>query len=335
MKILCSISGLEFACEHFPGTFYAKETFHPVFHLPQKSLLPYLKKWAGAELTKTDSYLLFLALLKSSDLVEFRVPVTITEQTHSIIYNNLEFLSRTVIKLNTVSTPAILFPRYVVTPDTRTLSNVHHWIENWNNEFNDFQSGKKRDYDDRKLAKREMALERLIKNPHKPVSLYSRELAEWASVAGDFPIFMVKSPFSKLNVPLAEFWKDIITRAAKNELLYTIPDKDLRELLEHCEDHVPVGSIQSHMLFQCLRKAQEKHKNFLGLGDYDLETNYTLLNDSDTTELANMKALIAAAPVEEPRREQYPTKFQFLKAKLRWDMAKKYEHVNGEINGTS
>ena len=53
MKILCSMSGLEFDCDHFPGTFYAKELNHPIFYLPQKRLLTYTGKWAGGELTKT------------------------------------------------------------------------------------------------------------------------------------------------------------------------------------------------------------------------------------------------------------------------------------------
>jgi hypothetical protein len=324
MKILCSLSGLEFTCEHFPGTFYAKETYHPVFHLEQKKLLPYLRKWGTHELTTTDSYLLFLALLRSSDLVDFRVPVHRTEQTDSIVFNNMEFLSRTVIKLNAVSNPGVLFPSYVITPDTRTLSNVHHWIENWDTEYRDFQNGRKKDYDNRKLVKREAALERLIKNPHKPVAIYARDLAEWAAVAGEFPTFSVSTPFHKNSVPLADFWKDIIVRCTKNELLYTIPENDMVELLEHCEDKIPVGSIYSHQLFKSLRHAREKLKNFLGLGDIDVKTNYTLLTDSDSVEIANMKALIASAPQEEPKAEQYPSKFQYMRAKLRWDMSKKY-----------
>jgi len=37
-----------------------------------------------------------------------------------------------------------------------------------------------------------------------------------------------------------------------------------------------------------------------------------------------MKALIDSAPEEKPRPEQYPTKFAYMRAKLRWDMAQKY-----------
>jgi hypothetical protein len=325
MKILCSLSGLEFTCEHFPGTFYSKETYHPIFHIEQKKLLVYLKKWAGNELTPTDSYLLFLALLKSSDLVEFRVPVFRTEKTDSIIYNNMEYLARTVIKLNTVSNPGVIFPHYVITPDTRFLTNIHHWIENWEKEYEDFLNGKRKDIQDRKLVQREAALARLIKNPHKAVSAYATEIAAWASVAGSFPVFTINSPFKDQGkVELKDYWKEIIVRCCRNELLFSIPKKDLDELLEHCEDHVPVGSIYSNALFKVLRTAHEKHKNFLSLGEYDIKSTYSLLSQEDTAEAANIKSMIDQAPEEEPRMEQYPTKFKYLQAKLRWDMAKRY-----------
>jgi hypothetical protein len=324
MKILCSLSGLEFTCEHFPGNFQSKESYHPVFHLPQKSLLPYLRKWSDGGLTPTDSYLLFLALLRSSDLVEFRTPVYRNDKTDAIIYNNMEFLSRTVIKLNAVSNPSVCFPSYVVTPDTRYLTNVHHWIANWHEEYIEFTSGKRKDYDDRKLARRESALERLIKNPHRTISSYARELAEWSAIAGSFPTFMISSPWNKHSISCSDYWKEIIVRCSRNELLYSIPEKDLRELLDHCEESVPAGSIHSHALFQVLRKAMEKQKNFLGLGDMDVRTNYAILSETDDVESANIKAMIASAPLEIPRPEQYPSKFQYLKAKLRWDMSVKY-----------
>jgi hypothetical protein len=324
MKILCSISGLEFTCEHFPGNLYSRETFHPVFHIEQKKLLIYLRKWAGNELTPTDSYLLFLALLRSSELIEFRVPVSRNEQTDSIVYNNMEFLARTVIKLNTVTNPAVMFPHYVVSQETRFLSNVHYWIENWDSEYRDFVTGKRKDIDDRKVVHRENALQRLIRNPHKPIASYASMLAEWAIVAGSFPRFKTTSPWTKMPIECADYWKEIIVRCARNELLYSIPDKDLAELLEHCEEHIPYGSLYSNALFGVLRAAMKKHNNFLSLGDYDTKSTYSLLTESDTAESANMKALIDQAPDEEPRMEQYPTRFKYIQAKLRWDMARKF-----------
>jgi len=331
MKILCSISGIEFACDYFPGTFHSRETFHPVFNLPQKKLLSYTGKWAAGELTPTDAYLLFLSILRSSDLVEFRVPVFRNEHTAAIIAQNMEFLVRTIIKLNTVSTPSVVFPRYVITPETRFLANVHHWIQNWQDSYQDFLDGYKSAHDSAKLITRENALQRMIKNPHKHIREYAAQIADWAAVAGEFPIFLTPSPLnSGLQIPVAEYWKQLIIRACKEEYLFTIPRSDLEELLEHCEDKIPVGSIYSNALFKLLRGALEKQRNFLGLGDFDVRTSFQILTQDDTVETANLKAMVDSAPLEVPAPEQYPNKLQYLRAKMRFEMAQKIEKERNE-----
>lgn len=325
MKILCSYSGIEFNVDHFPGTFYSRELHHPIFNLEQKRLLSYTGKWAAGELTPTDSYLLFLALLNSSEQIHFRTPCKLTPLTNSIVANNMEFLLRTVIKLNAIKVPGMLFPYFAITAETCNLANVHHWIQIWENCWKDFESGARRDIIHRNLVKRESALQRMIKNPHKQVRDYAPQLAEWAGMAGSFPVFLIPNPFTKeaKQIPLATYWKEIIVRATRNEYLYTIPDKDLQELIDHCEDNIPPGSIYSSDLFKALRHAQAKKKNFLGLGDMDIQSTYSLVEDPKDVESANMKALIDSAPTELPRPEQYPTKFAYMKAKLRWDLAKK------------
>lgn len=325
MKILCSISGIEFECSHFPGTFFSREIAHPIFHLPQKRLLSYTGKWASGELTRTDSYLLFLSLLHSSEQVEFRVPVFRNEHTDRIIALNMEPLVRTLIKLNTVTAPSVVFPRFAITTETRYLTNVNHWIECWQDSYQSFLDGYRSAHESRKLIVREAALQRMIKNPHKDIRDYASQIADWASIAGEFPTFLTRSPFNSLQIPCSEYWKAIIGRAARDEYLYQIPASDLQELLEHCEDKIPVGSIYSNALFKLLRHAQERQKNFLGLGDIDAGGNtYELLEEGTTAEAANLRAMIISAPTEKPRPEQYPNKFKYLQAKLKWDMAQKY-----------
>lgn len=322
MKILCGISGIEFTCEHFPASLTSREISHPIFSIPQKKLLSYTGKWAAGELTPTDSYLMFLAILNSSELVEFRMPVFRTHETDSIVAQNMESLVRTIIKLNTVTNPSVIFPRYAVTPDTKTLSNVKYWIENWASSYKDFIDGYRKESASARLISREAALERMIKNPHLPISAYASKIADWAAVAGDFPHFNVTSPFSKLPVKLSDYWKDIIIRCTKEESVYAVPQADIEELLEHCETNISIGTIYSNALFTVLRKAVEKQRNFLGLGDMDLSKGkYQFLTESDTVESANIKALIDSAPEEEPTASQYPTKFAYIKAKMRWQLA--------------
>ena len=327
MKILCSISSLEFTCEHFPGNLYQGEASHPIFNLPQKKLLSYLGKWGANELTPTDSYLLFLALLNSSELVQFRVPAIRTKETESIIALNMENLAKTVLTLNVTQNPSIYFPSYVITPDTKDLHNVQYWIQNWKDSYQEFKESKSKGLDDRdawkKLDHRQSALERLIKNPHRAISSYSNQLADWAIIAGKFPQSNTISRINNQPCTIADYWKQIIIKASTDEGLFSLNHNDLEELIEHCETEIPIGTIYSNALFKVLRHAKEKHKNFLGLGDLT-ETTYEILNSSDSVEDANIRAIIQAAPENMPKLEDYPNKLAYMKAKLRYDMSRKY-----------
>lgn len=330
MKILCAYSSIEFTVEHFPGSLTSREAYHPVFNFPQRKLLGYLSKWSAGELTPTDSYLLFLALLRSSDLVSFRVPAVRTESTDQIIANNLEHLAIAVTKLNTVQNPQVHFPQYVISSDTKTLVNVEFWIKNWLEAHKEFAEGKSRAIDDRdewkKLAIRQSALERLIKSKHRLVSSYSSQLADWAAVAGKFPEALTVSRFSGLKCSISDYWKQIIHKCAHDSQIFSINRQDLEELIEHCETEIPIGTIFSNLLFSILREAESKSKNFLQLGEIDLsKSTYQILSSSDSVEDANIRAMIQSAPETEPKQEDYPTKLAYFKAKSRYELAQKYK----------
>lgn len=324
MKALCAISSVEFNVEHFPGSLYSGEICHPVFYIPQRKLLTYLPKWSAHELTSTDSYLLFLALLNSTELVKFRVPVFRNDRTNSIIAQNMEFLAKVVSQINTVTTPSFNFPQFAVSPETRYLDNVHYWLEDWHEAYKNFLAGYPSAHDNAKIIRREKALEKLIKSAHRDSSKFAHSLADWAADAGSFPTFSLRNPYSSAGqvISCADFWKLIIIRCASSENIFAIDRNDLVEILEHCEENIPIGTIFSNALFSILRSALEKQKNFLGLGDIDLSGGkYQFVTDDDTVETANIKALIDAAPSEMPTPEKYPTKLAYLRAKLRWEMS--------------
>jgi len=327
MHILCSKSSIEFTCEHFPGYLSDKSYTHPIFFLPQRKLLPYLGKWSTNQLTPTDSYLLFLALLDSTDLVHWRHAAIRTENTPSIIAQNMERLAKVVSKINTVSNPAVRFPQYVISADTRNLENIKHWLENWDSVYSDFRAGKLKESTDRKLASREAALDRLVKNPHKPASSYAIQIADWSATAGSFPEIPMISPWSGRKITVKEYWMQIIIRAVKEESLASINGKHLKELLDHCEAEISYGSIYAKALFEALRRALERHKGFLDLGDYipASSTNYEILPPgSINVENANISAMIQSAPTEKPVESNYPSRFKFIQAMNRWNLAQKY-----------
>lgn len=332
MHIICSFSSLAFTAEHFPGSLSNGEFHHPVFSIPQKKLLSYVGQWAShdsSKFTPIDSYLLFVALLKSTDLVEFRTPAIRTERTAQVIAQNMELLTKVVSRLNSMVSNQSL-PHYVISRETQDLDNVEFWIKNWADSYEDFRAGKLRDSQGKdewkKLLIRENALERLIKNPHRPISSYSTQLGEWAAVAGNFPEFILTNPLPPFQkISCSDYWKILIAKCSKTDSLFSISPSDLKELIDHCEEHISAGSIFSNSLFKTLRFALDKQKNYLGLGDMDItKSSFRILNSSDSVESANIQAAVDSAPCELPRREQYPTNFAFMKAKFRYEMAKKY-----------
>ena len=323
MKIICAYSSVEFQVEHFPYTLSSPDSIHPVFHIPQKKLLAHLGKWAEGGFTPTDSYLYCLALLNSSGLIHWYTSAKRTPFTPAIIAQCIDPLARAVIKLNTVSEPEKFFPSFSITPETCSLQNLPEWIKDWESAYRDMKDGYRSAHDSRKLLNRETALARLIKSPHAPISKIAPQIAEWAAEAGNFPHFSIDNPFLKNSkISLRSYWISLIIKCCRKENIFSLHRPDLEELLTHCEDNSPLGTIYSSHLFQVLRQTIAKSKDFLGL---DSLGSYTLLEDNaqKDVESANILALVNAAPLDQPKREDYPSDFKFLQAKLRWDLAKK------------
>lgn len=330
-KILCGISGIEFKVEHCSIYLSSREYAHPIFFIEQKKLLGLYSKYIHGELPEIDSYLLFLALLNSTDLIDWRVPASYTSQTQSIIANNIDTLVKVVSHINAIKNPHFTCAKIVISPETKTLDNCKYWIQSWVDSYNDFLSGnKKRELLDDILAI-ESRLEHIIKDANKKEAKYAAVLADWADKAGSFPKFPVK--YQNTSIPCNEYWKLIIRKAVNTESIFSIPKSDIIELIEHCEDSIEHGSIYSHSLMSILRTGLEKQNSFLGLGDVDIKAStYRILDAESSVEDANKLAMIDSAPTEKPIESKYPSKIAYLRAKLKYDMAQEYAKNNPVVN---
>jgi hypothetical protein len=334
MRILCGISGIEFTCDHFPAYLTSREVTHPIFALSQRKLLSFIPKFSAGELTETDSYLLFVALLASSDLAEFRVPCKRTAITSGIVYNQMEDLTICIGKMNLIKHPSFQAPRIAITPDTCDLSNIEYWIANWEHSIEEWRDGYASYNQSRDLIMRENALEKLIKSPHREIQL-ATQIADWAEIAGNFP--QSQTLVNNAPISLAAYWKQIIRKCINKDAIFAIPLDDLQELIEHCEENIPHGTIYAHTLMEMLRSGKDKNKNFLGLGDWDLASSslaYRILSDDDTVETANFSAMLMGAPTSEPSILEYPTRFAWLKAKVKWDMVQNQMRKEVNIDST-
>lgn len=329
MKIHCSYSSIEYTVEHFPASLYlGSGEVHPVFALPQKKLLSLLPKYYEGGLTETDSYLLFLALLNSTSLLQWNAPAIRSNATSAIVAANIQHLAEIVGKINAIKHPAFALPTFVIGADTRDLANVKYWLEIWDKQYAEWLDGCRDAALLEKLHRRERALEKLIKNPAINPAKYAGMLADWAATAAAFPTFRMQSPLTGECTTLAAYWKEIITRCYKSESIISVPSADLNELLTHCEENIEAGSIFSFHLFSTLREGKERQSNFLGfsLSLSNSNPGFNILQDGDTdVEAAALQLLINSAPAEEPTRAQYPTAFAFLKAKMKWDLACKHQ----------
>lgn len=315
MKILCSKSGIEFKCDHFQYYATQGESYHPIFNIPLPKLWKYHNKWQDGELTKTDAFLYFLALLNATELVEFRCHVYQRPDTDRIIASNMSALYQIIGKIVTIKHPKFAVPRFVISHETRDLENVRYWIEAWENSFYDFCNGLKDEDLRSRLQRKAESLERLIKNPHLDPRRYARSLAQWAAEAGAFPD------------NITDYWQDILIKCHTDMDIISIPEVDLDELIEHCEEFLDAGSIQGHMVFETLRQGMSTLKGFFSLGS----ATFSIINDGDDVAQTNLQMLIDSAPLTEPSRNQYPSDFAFLKAKMKWQLASNAAAEQGEI----
>ena len=326
-KILCGYSSIEFSCEHLPLSLYSREVTHPLFHVSKKKLLSLAAQWSTGKLTPTESYLTYLSLLHSTGLIEWRTPASYTSKTNAIIANNMEQLIHIVGKIDVIKHPSFVLPHFVIGTDTSNLENSYHWIQIWNQNFTDWMDNVKDHSNDQELIRREAGLQKLIKSSHKNIEDYPKILAAWAATAGDFPTFKVK--VNGVSMELCDYWESIIIKCAKEETIFQVPESDLRELIEHCEDNIIAeGSIYAMALMKYLRNGAAMQKNYLGLGDIDLSsqagTAYRILSPTTSAEDANIQNMIDTAPTKEPMKHMYPDLISYIKAKGRWTIAQNY-----------
>lgn len=334
-SVLCAISGIEFHATYMPMSLTSREAYHPIFAIPTDRLIAITPRWLDGELSAIENYLLYLALFNSTGLMEFRVPATISSDTPSIVAQNMNGLVAMVERIYHVgpqrAKEQIQLPGFVITPDTKDLASSHDWIKIWEEAF--------KNYDDRyrtataaeRLSRKETVLERYIRDKTKDISTYANRIADWAYDAGNFDKHADYIVLNELDQRerMADYWKRIIVACAKTESIWNIPEVDLTDLIEHCEEHIYHGSIYAHTLMSLLRSGAERKKNFLDLGDIDIGSNGTtfrILDADASIEDANKLALIDSAPLEEPIEKNYPNKLAFIRAKLNYRMKKDYEN---------
>lgn len=326
-KITCIKSGVIFNCEHMP---VQSNCEHPIFSISQKRLVALAGSWASGRLSSTESYLLYLALLDSTELIQWRNAASYHDGMDQIVANNMEHLLHIISKINLINHPSFTLPSFAIGPDTHSLTNSFHWIKTWITNYREWYESnidsKAADEIRYRIQSREEALQRLIKSSTHP-DTYAATLADWAATAGAFPSSLTPHPISKQPISIAEYWKQIIKTIANEDKLWRFPRKDIVELIEHCEEHIVHGTIYAHKLMQYLRSGLAKYDDYLGFGEADIPTgptSFTILPSSASIQQINTSVLLNTAPVDEPKKSQYPNHFAWLKAYSKWKLSQSH-----------
>lgn len=319
-RVICGISNIPFKVSHIPMTLYNREYEHPIFHLPQKKLLGLYSVYTKGSLTDIDSYLLFLALLKSTDSVKFIVPAEITRDTPRLIANNISNLVNVIWSTNAIMHPGFKQPKFYIRKDTANLANINMWIHAWKQNIAEFKLGIDRSTEIEKLKVVENKLAKLIFTPEAGETRLAAAAADWADKAAGFP------------TAKRDKWKLIIRKCYNLESMFSTPKADLLEIQRFCEENIEAGSIQYHTLMKTIRTGIANHNDFLGLTNFSTsktsDLGYTLLPNNTDKEEAALLSIVANAPKENPKPEDYPTKLAFLRAKLAYREALKLNTTN-------
>ncbi len=320
-KFYCAYSGLECSVSHLSLSLTSREYAHPVFFMNPTKLLGIFSQYEKGKLTHEESYLLFLAYLNATDLVEFRVPAVFTKDTPRLVTSHMETLVSLAYKIQEIKNPSVQFPHVAISPETKGLSNVGAWLDIWSTRYEEFLSGNRIKARNETLDSLETKVQRLILDPNSRDETYALHLGNWAEVAASFPLFAVSTPFGQMR--LSEYWKLIIRKCFNQKALFDIPSSDIQELLDHCIDTLELGTTYATSLINLLKDAKIKKSEYLGLGDLDLIngsiSTYQIIDSSSTdTQDKNLISLLLGAPTTEPKRLDYPSEFEFQRAKIKY-----------------
>lgn len=335
MRLICQYSGVEFSASHFGGLKF--NSIHPIFELPPKMVLSRVADFYHPTTTKAEKRLLFLALLNSSGLIEWR---SIAAPDDRIILQHFDVLAKTIgwldvyqfdSKLSRRVGPA--FPKFVISGDTKKLDNIKYWLQAWEDAREEYEHGSRRESINQRIQRREKSLTKLINDSSRSPEDFSWTLAQWAADATNFPEnIKVRVRQADKNDPesedhiitLREYWISILT--TKN--IYEVREQDLVELEEHLTDNLEHGSIYAFNVLELVRGKLKRQKTSLGFGDTFTDAQLEALNNApfsiiktDTVEQANILSIAATAQEKEPSRAMFKSNFDYLTARTKWQIA--------------
>lgn len=332
MKFLCPISNETYEIAGVnPGLFKAN---HPIFSIESKQLLA-IARHAQANPDKDTYYLLGLAIFNKLN-PRWVAPVVKSTAIKTII-PNLERMIGLIFNID--SSNRRKFPDFVIDKTNNDFSLLPTWLDVIDDIFTELKSNARDLSLATKVIRTEAILQRYINSGfsrHK--TRIANTLAEWADLTCEFPTSpfypIVNDESSKTTTAL--YWKEIIRLCFKEDHIGILQTKidiqDFQDMHDYIEFNLPHGSTHAQILMSKLRKAKAVLEEFHAPARprivYEDKSTPLIskIMELDTEGVANALEIAKdnsfySNPGPMPKQKNFKSVSEFLKAKLKWQVA--------------
>ena len=310
MKVKCKFSGVIYTTSSFRMSVFQDTILssHPIMDASTTTLLSYYQDWKEDKLSEIECRLLFIALLKSTDLLTFETPAN---PPLKIIQSNMEAVFKTLSWLNVVS-GAFSLPSYKVTTSNTDLGNVKHWInsladakENWSNKNSHTNLRLK-------MANEEEKLIKLINDTKTATPAFAKRLAAWVMQVCEIP------------KEKQDYWTSLFLLTEKNLSVYNANTQDLEEMYSFIHAAISDQTISMFSIYtlQHLSLIIEKNSKGLAAGLFgDDEIDLFMAAERNPFKIMRTDEQVLAE-IEEPKPllEAFLKRFDYIKANAVWHL---------------
>lgn len=342
MKTRCPFSGVtSIIADAFPDVFTIAP--HPVMYLSQTKLFALAERVITQRFSEDDAKALFVALIRSTGLAKFHREAAPSYTTAMKHLHDVLYIANIVPRVD-----ASKLPNFVIDEASADLESIGQWRKDIDEVI---RVGADRAAIDYVNKSNEALLERMhnaaYSTPREKAILIAKYLSRIIAADSTLNVGTIPNPIRhSAQTTIALYWADIIK--ADGLTILSVPDADIAELEDHVIDKLPLGTPQSKLILDHIR-ALKSNKSLVdefadvilrppvGRSTADNIMAITLLDDEDLIgnngvepaqhsgaqrpDNSALHAAIADAPTTEPRRVDYATMAEYLRAKAAFHLA--------------
>lgn len=320
MKTICQKSGVPiFKTDYLIGFDLADE--HPIFKARTNLILnpEMVHRFARAE-SEFEKRLIYLAVLNASYLVHFEYPAApslkVMEKTFYQAMDLVQWVRFAEYKLAKI----VAFPQYVIRKDNADLASVKAWLDSIEDLRQKINRKELERDKNAALLQREMEIKRELNEAIAIGKAFTPNLAKWSLDLCD--ITVRHKDYSK--------WMKILCCPTSEAWIFNLEDYyEIRETLQNnlpfLEDNPQAISVM-HQINQLIQECRRGFTEFSIFNDSGEESvsDFEILEDGTQRQtIHKINQHMKDVPLDEPKKENYPKKLDYLMAKAKWDISQR------------